>query len=285
VTTPERTAVVLAGGGERVVAWEVGVLAGLADRGFDARRAGLLLGTSAGALVAARCAVRDPRSAADALVTHLAAVPEPPSGAAEQFERLAELWVAAGGGVIARRAVARLALEWSPGGEAEFVARVSVALRGGAWPPAVRVVATDAVTGDRTVIGAASGVPLATAVAASRSVPLRCPPVGLGGRPHVDGALGSATNADLLLGDVKDGEVDHVLVVDPGGRATMLDRLWGAALEDEVAVLSDAGAAVTVVRAGHSDHAAMGPDPMTDAMAALAVTAGRTAGALATLPR
>jgi hypothetical protein len=29
----------------------------------------------------------------------------------------------------------------------------------------------------------------------------------------------------------------------------------------------------------------MGPDPMTDAMAALAVTAGRTAGALATLPR
>jgi len=40
VTTPERTAVVLAGGGERVVAWEVGVLAGLADRGFDARRAG-----------------------------------------------------------------------------------------------------------------------------------------------------------------------------------------------------------------------------------------------------
>jgi NTE family protein len=126
VTTPERTAVVLAGGGERVVAWEVGVLAGLADRGFDARRAGLLLGTSAGALVAARCAVRDPRSAADALVTHLAAVPEPPSGAAEQFERLAELWVAAGGGVTARRAVARLALEWSPGGEAEFVARVSV---------------------------------------------------------------------------------------------------------------------------------------------------------------
>jgi NTE family protein len=288
VIPPERTAVVLAGGGERVVAWEVGVLAGLADRGFDARGARVLLGTSAGAFVAARAALRDLRSAADALVTHLAAVParlESPSGAAEQFERFAELWLAAGGGAAARRTVARLALEWSPGGEPEFVAGIALGLRDATWPRAVRVVATDAVTGDRTVVRADSGVPLATAVAASRAVPLRCPPVGLGGRPHVDGALGSATNADLLLGDVKDGEVAHVLVVDPGGRDTMLDRIWGAALEDEVAVLTDAGAAVTLVRAGHSDLAAMGPDPMSGAMAALAVTAGRTAGALATASR
>ena len=40
-------------GGERVVAWEVGVLAGLTDGGIDARRAEVVLGTSAGALVAA----------------------------------------------------------------------------------------------------------------------------------------------------------------------------------------------------------------------------------------
>jgi len=282
VIAPERTAVVLAGGGERVVAWEVGVLAGLADRGFDARRARVLLGTSAGAFVATRCAVRAPRSAADALVAHgVAAVPEPPTGAAAQFDRLAQLWVRTGGGAPARRAVARLAMEWSPGGETEFVARAALGLRDGAWPAAVRVVATDAVTGDRTVLGARSGVPLATAIAASRAVPLRCPPVGVGGRPHVDGALGSATNADLLLRDVKNGEIDRVLVVDPAGRGTTLERLWGDALDDEVAVLTDAGAEVGVVHAGHSDLAAMGPDPMSGAMAAIAVTAGRTAGALA----
>jgi NTE family protein len=282
VIAPERTAVVLAGGGERVVAWEVGVLAGLADRGFDPRRARVLLGTSAGAFVAARCAARDPRAAADALVIHLATVPEPPSGAAEQFDRLAELWVSAGGGAAARHVMTRLALERSPGGEAAFVAGVAVGLRDGEWPAAVRVVAIDATTGNRTVLDVASGVPLATAVAASQAVPLQRPPVGVGGRPHVDGALGSATNADELLGDVKDGEVDHVVVVDPNGRESLLDRLWGHALDDEVAALRDAGATVTVVRAGHSDHAAMGPDPMSGAMAALAVTAGRTAGALAT---
>lgn len=280
---PERTAVVLAGGGERVIAWEVGVLAGLADRGFDARRARVLLGTSAGAFVAARCAAGDPRAAADVLVAApLAALPEPPSGAAEQFDRLAELWLSAGGGAAARRAVARLAVARSPGGETAFVAGVAAGLRAGGWPAAVRAVAVDAATGNRTVLTAAAGVPLATAVAASQAVPLLRPPVGVGGRPHVDGAVGSATNADELLGDVKDGAIDHVLVVDPNGRGTRLDRLWGDALDEEVAALGDAGAAVTVVRAGHSDHAAMGPDPMSGAMASLAVTAGRVAGALAT---
>jgi NTE family protein len=54
--------VVLAAGGERVVAWEVGVLAGLADAGLDPRGAEVVLGTSAGALVAARLAAgEDPR--------------------------------------------------------------------------------------------------------------------------------------------------------------------------------------------------------------------------------
>ena len=47
-------AIALSGGGERVVAWEVGVLAGLADGGLDARQAEVVLGTSAGALVASR---------------------------------------------------------------------------------------------------------------------------------------------------------------------------------------------------------------------------------------
>jgi len=68
VTRPERTAVVLAGGGERVVAWEIGVLAGFADAGLDLRGAVRIVGTSAGALVAARLAAgEDPRDEADAI--------------------------------------------------------------------------------------------------------------------------------------------------------------------------------------------------------------------------
>jgi len=50
------TSVAVAGGGERVVAWEIGVPAGFADAGLDLRGAVRIVGTSAGALVAARLA-------------------------------------------------------------------------------------------------------------------------------------------------------------------------------------------------------------------------------------
>ena len=265
------TAVVLSGGGERVVAWQVGVLAGLADSGFDVRSARVVLGTSAGALVAARAGAADPRSAADAVTARAAGpvVLPPPSGAGALFARLTSVWTGAGGGAEGRRLVGRLAVDRSPGDEAGFVAGVAEALPGRRpWPAALRVVAMDALAGDRVVLDASSGVPLAVGVAASRAVPVRCPPVTVHGRPHVDGALGSATNADLLLGDVKDGDVDHVLVVAAPAYASVLDRLWAAALDAEVDGLRAAGARVGVApRRRRGDRAAMGPDPMSGALA------------------
>jgi NTE family protein len=44
-------ALVLGGGGEAGVAWEIGLLAGLAQRGVDLRDADVVIGTSAGAIV------------------------------------------------------------------------------------------------------------------------------------------------------------------------------------------------------------------------------------------
>jgi len=136
----------------------------------------------------------------------------------------------------------------------------------------------DALAGERVVLDAGAGVPLALGVAASRSVPLRCPPVQVHGRPHVDGALGSATNADVLLADVKDGEVDRVLVVAAPASGSVLDRLWAAALDAGVDTLRAAGARVGVLRPASGDRAAMGPDPMSSTLAGLAVVAGREAG-------
>ena len=73
-------AVALAGGGERVVAWEAGVLSGLRVR------PDVVLGTSAGALVAARFAA--------GWAPHDDVMPGPHPAAA--FERLARAWEAAG---------------------------------------------------------------------------------------------------------------------------------------------------------------------------------------------
>jgi NTE family protein len=249
--------VALAGGGERVVAWEIGVLAGLADAGLDLRGAARIVGTSAGALVAARLAAgEDPRDAA----ARVANTPGRSSGA-EAFGVLATAWQTAGETLDERRrAFGRLAVASSPGGEEAFVARQAALLGDAGWSDALRIVAIDADSGERVVFDAGSGVPLARAVAASRAVPTLRPPVRIGDRRFIDGALGSATNADLLIG--------RAIVVAPFAPD---DPLWAPPLRDEVT--PDA----TIIHAGADDLAAMGPDPMSGATAELAVRAGRTA--------
>src|SRR5919198_3625801 len=54
-------ALVLGGGGVSGIAWEAGVLAGLRDRGVDVDSWDLVIGTSAGAIVATRLAGSDLR--------------------------------------------------------------------------------------------------------------------------------------------------------------------------------------------------------------------------------
>jgi len=236
----DRTALVLSAGGERAVAWHVGVLAGLYEHGVDPRRARRIVGTSAGALVAARLARGDDPVERAARLADRPTAPPPPASDAEA--------------------------DALPG-----------ALPGLDWPGRLRVVAVDALTGGRVAFGPAAGIAPALAVAASRAVPGLRPAVSIGGRPHVDGALRSATNADLAA----TAGVDRVLVLDANGPAgDPLSRLWAAALEEEVAALEARGVAVAAIRAGEEDRAAMGADPMDgSSAAAAAVEAGRLAAA------
>ena len=202
MTAPTRIGLVLAAGGERLVPWYTGVLAGLADGGADLRGAGRVVGTSAGGLVAAWLAAGlDPRPQADALAARACApVPAGPAPAAQLFDRLARLGAGPATPAERARAIGRLALERSPGGEEEHVARVRARLAGSGWPPALRLAAVDAGTGERVVFGHGSGVPLDRALAAAGSVPLMHPPVAVGGRRCIDGAVRSSTSADVLAG-------------------------------------------------------------------------------------
>src|SRR3712207_401487 len=52
----QRTALVLGGGGITGIAWEIGLLAGLAEAGVDLTGADLVVGTSAGSVVGAQVA-------------------------------------------------------------------------------------------------------------------------------------------------------------------------------------------------------------------------------------
>jgi NTE family protein len=214
-------AVALAGGGERVMAWEAGVLRGLG------LRPDIVLGTSAGALVAARFAAGWPG--------HDGVAPGPHPAAA--FEQLAGLWEAAGRTLQERRrTLGRRALDASPDGQEAFVARIAGRVPA-SWPVGLRVAAIDAETGERVIF---DGGDVARAVAASRAVPGLLPPVTIDGRRYVDGALGSATNADVLTGEV--------IVVAPFGDGRV-DQLWREALAREVEALEAGGSRVTVIDA------------------------------------
>ena len=48
-----KNALVLGGGGTVGVAWELGLMLGLADRGFDANQVDHIIGTSAGSFIGA----------------------------------------------------------------------------------------------------------------------------------------------------------------------------------------------------------------------------------------
>jgi len=234
-----------------VIPWHLGVLAGLAAAGHDPRRAALI-GTSAGAFVAARLAAGiDPR--ADALTARTA---EPPAS----FERLSLLWGAADGSDDERRRrIGAVALNHT-GDPEPLVAAIGRRLPGGGFPPSLTVVAVDAESGERVAFDATSGVPLERAVTASRAIPGLVSPIPIDGRRYMDGAVGSATNADLATARTV------IVVTGVGERPEPRtpEPLWAAALDREVAALETEGRRVIVVRPARGES--------------LTVAAGRRAG-------
>jgi NTE family protein len=197
-----RRALVLGGGGITGIAWEWGILTGLAEAGIALADADLVVGTSAGSVVGAQ--VANGLSPAQRYEAQLA----PPDG---------ELAGRFGTGTVLRYGLAMLVGSRAPrevrqrigrlalragGDEAERVAVIDSRLPVKEWPtgPLLRVTAVDAETGEFRVFDRDSGVPLVRAVAASCAVPGVWPPVTIDGRRYMDGGARSGTNADLAAG-------------------------------------------------------------------------------------
>jgi hypothetical protein len=102
-------------------------------------------------------------------------------------------------------------------------------------------------------------------------VPLLVDPVAVAQRHCIDGALGSATHADVATGAC-------VVILAPNGGDDPLARLWAGALDKEVAALQARGVRVDLIGADAPGRAAMGPHVMSGAGAPEAVAAGRAAG-------
>ena len=197
-----RTALVLGGGGITGIAWELGILAGLAEAGVDLTDADIVVGTSAGSVVGAQVANGVP------LADLYAAQLEPPD--AELGGRLSRHRRAqARAALPAARQRARQAGPGRPRGAArphapgsvdrEGVIRSRLPVHG--WPERdLRMTAVDAESGEFTVFTADSGVDLVAAVAASCAVPTVWPPVEIGGRSYMDGGMRSTANVDVARG-------------------------------------------------------------------------------------
>jgi len=166
-------ALVLGGGGVTGIAWEIGILAGLADRGIDLTDADIVIGTSAGSVVGV-----DVRSG-----TSMAALYEiqaRPPGTTEVFARMGlpvllkylRAMAFTRKPQVARARIGAMALRART--EAEDVRRrvIESRLPIVEWPAGqLKITAVDAVTGAFIIFDSASGVRLVEAVGASCAVP------------------------------------------------------------------------------------------------------------------
>lgn len=194
-------ALVLGGGGVTGVAWETGLLHGLAEHGVDLTDADLFVGTSAGSVVATQLAGDVPLASLyeGQLLPPDGEIPARLTGL--MMLRYALSYALPGSGERKRARLGRAALRARTPSEASrlevFAHRLSVQ----DWPErALKVTAVDTADGKFTAFDRSSEVPLVSAVAASCAVPLVWPPVSIAGRRYMDGGMRSAANVDLAAG-------------------------------------------------------------------------------------
>lgn len=267
-------ALVLGGGGVAGIAWMTGLLTGLAEAGDDVTSADLIIGTSAGATVAAQV------GSGLALAELLARQTDPVLQSAEieanvdleQFSaELAAYLTGASSADESLRRIGAYALEAQTVPEPIRRAVIEGRMSTLDWPTrAIQLVAVDAETGRMRIFDAQSGVPLVDAVAASCAVPGIWPPVTIDGRRYVDGGVRSSDNADLAAG------AERITIISPLGVDSPLPS--PLPLRRVVTSLREGGSVVTVVAPDAPSRVAIGTNPLDPATRTPAAQAGLAQG-------
>jgi NTE family protein len=252
-----RRALVLAGGGAAGNAWQLGLIAGLADAGVDLTEADLIIGTSAGSTAAAQ--ITSGTRPAELYAAILAAVPGPPAGGAgpdrgrpPSFSGPTYLeWSKAiigsaedASDMRRRMGAAALEMDASDGsGQSRWRDTVAARLPSQHWPQQpVLIAAVDARTGEPAVFDRDSGVDLVDAVGASTSNGFGpFPPYRIGENRYINGGYRRNENADLAAG------YGRVLVLSPFGGRSRMPLEWGMDLATQVDELRAGGSRVETV--------------------------------------
>ena len=260
-----RTALVLGGGGVTGIAWETGLLAGLAAAGLDLTGAALLVGTSAGSAVAVQVACGVPVS--ELYAAQLAATTSeiPAKMRLGTLVRYARVALTVRDPQRLRARIGSLAMSAHTPDPQRRRAAIGARLPVTTWPERPLMITTvDAVTGEFTVLTAESGVDVVDAVAASCAVPGVWSPVTIGDRPFIDGGVRSPVNADLAKG------YGRVVILAPMPRGIGVAE----SASTQAAALRAAGADVAVISPDRAAVRAIGRNVLDPARRASAAMAG-----------
>lgn len=282
--TAVRRGLVLGCGGVAGAAWSIAVLAELERQlGWRAGDAQVLIGTSAGAVLAAllgagvevdRMQASQRGEAVGCAWDHARdndrALPPWP---APRFPCAHFLWHGLRGRLPPMTALSGL-LPQGRGDLGPLLRLVDSVVPAGDWVPHPRcwMMVVDVATGARVALGRedAPPAPLNLAVAASYAIPGWYPPQWIGGRRYLDGGAASPTSADRLI----DSGIDEAIIIapmasraaDPRGASAMFERLlrrtMTAIVDREVAALQAAGIRVIRIEPGSEDLAAFGLNMM-----------------------
>ena len=282
-----KRALVLGGGGPVGIAWETGLISGLARAGVDLGQADFIVGTSAGSFVGARLAMgADAASMVDPILVVRAepapaASPTPPRPAADLSmltRKMAEAQSGARPAAEVRAEIGAWALEARTVDEDTYIqsfGRSFASLPEDTWPTrGFACTAVDAVDGEFKLWTSGSGVGLVRAVASSCSVPGVYPPITIKGRRYIDGGMRSGTNADVARGY---GLVVVVAVRVTNDNNPIAERSR-AVLDTEIAALKASGAEVIVLTPDAGSQAALGLNLMDFAQRRPAAEAGLAQG-------
>jgi NTE family protein len=269
-----KRALVLGGGGLAGIAWETGILQGIADELPVTARALLdsdvLLGTSAGSAVVAQIGGGSSLEELFARqVKEISAEIDPGVG----IQAVTDLFLAAlsqPDATVAqkRRRIGAVALATETVAESVRRGVIAQRLQTHAWPErALRVTAIDVATGELVVFDRDSGVELVDAVAASCAVPGAWPPVTIGDRRYMDGGIGSTINLDIA------DDCDAAVVLVPAGVSAPSPFGPGPLAEIEAF-----RGPVLGIFADHKSLAAFGPNALDPRCRIASAEAGREQG-------
>jgi NTE family protein len=274
VTDPgsgKRRGIAFGGGGEWFVAWTLAFLTSAKRQGVDLGSADLTVGTSAGSLVGAfLTSERLWRGTTEMKVLGehpaiLARMVKTSTGSPSQQRAAKALAEASSTERETVIDIGRAAMASRNASVDAYERSLRTMLGHGDWPsPAHHVTAVDCYTGERVVIDQASGVPIATACAASSSLPGVNGPVWIGDSYCMDGGVGtSSTHADLLAG-VERAVIFSMMSLTPAeagarsGSFGFAERLSPGTARREADALEAAGTKTLLVAAN--------PDPGIDFM-------------------